>query len=505
MKIKGLLKRSSRQSKGYLVLASGTAVSFVGKSIGRGLTMAGQVVLARWLGPELFGVYAIAWTLLRVLGLVTPLGLDLAVIRFGTIFVHEAPARFKGVVRNAWMWAMGAGLVCAGLLFVLAPAIARFYGEPVLVPVLRWFAPAFLFWAGMRIAVSGTMVTKQMGYAVLVEELIWPGLNLLFLIALVGLGYGVVGTAVAVVISLAVAFVVGTIFMLRMFPVLRVREFTAVANVHEMIAFSLPAILAFATGVYLYWVDRLMIGYWLPVEDVGIYQAVGQFSFIFATILASLNAVMMPIIAEHLEQSETKALERFFRVATKWGLYLSLPFFLAICLEPALLIEVVFGEAYVAGTAVMLILITTQLINVSTGAVNHLLILGGQQRLWFKLSLTALAVNIGLNLVLLPVWGMEGAAWATAVSITGLFGTGLWFTRRKLGLWPYDRRYLKGVVAAVGTWVGLLIWQAVSPLAPIPYLLLTFLLSGGLFLGILWGLGFDEEEKALFSFLPFSN
>jgi hypothetical protein len=73
-----------------------------------------------------------------------------------------------------------------------------------------------------------------------------------------------------------------------------------------------------------------------------------------------------------------------------------------------------------------------------------------------------------------------------------------------LGLWPYDRRYLKGGIAAVGTWIGLLIWQAVCPLAPIPYLLLTFLLSGGLFLAILWGLGLDEEEKALFSLLPFS-
>ncbi len=504
MKITELLKRNAKQPNGYSVLAAGTAVSFGGKLVGRGLNMALQLILARWLGPQLFGIYAIAWTLLRVLGLITPLGLDLAIIRFGAAFVEEEPAQFKGLVRQSWLFALLAGGIVSFALFLLAPWIANLYGEPALGSLLRWFAPAFLFLAGMRIVVSVTKVKQEMGYAVLIEELLWPGLNLLLVVALLRAGMGVTGSAVAIVLSLAVAFVLGSLWLLRLFPVLTDRQVTAVTDSKALLSYSIPAILAFATGIYLYWVDRLMIGLWRPTEDVGIYQAVGQFGFIFAIILASLNSVMMPMIATHLHNNQMAALGQLFRAATKWGLYLSLPLFLVIWLEAPLLIATIFGDAYVGGTTVLRILIGTQLINVSTGAVNHLLISAGYQRVWLRLSLLALLFNISLNVLLLPRFGLEGAAWATAVSITALVAAGIWQTKKRLHLWPYSWHYGKGILAAGVTLLGLYGWQQWVSLPAIPYLLLMFLFSGGLFVGILLLLGLDEEDKTLLSSLPFS-
>ena len=497
MKITEKLKRTSSQPQDYSTLISGATVSFIGKLIGRGLNIILMVTLAKWLGPELFGVYAITWTLLRVLGLITPLGLNLAVIRFGTEFVHNEPVRFKGVVKQSWLIAILAGGIFSILFYMVTPFITEIYNEPALRSALRWLAPAFLFWAGIRLAVATTKITKRMTFAVLIGDVLRPGIHLLVIFGLIQYGFGLTESVVSLVVSLAVTFMVGLLLTLRLFPILRSPGIKSKSEARSLVSFSIPAILAVATGAYLYWVDRLMMGIWLPARDVGIYQAMGQFSFIFTVILNSLNAVMLPIIAEQLHRNNRSDLNKLFRVAAKWSVYISLPIFLVMFLEPSLLIEVVFGSEYVIGKVVLLILITTQLINVSTGAVNHLLIMSGNQKMWFRLSLIALLVNIGLNVLLLPRLGMEGSAWATAVSITGLFLAGIWQSRQRLGIWPYDKRYLKGLAATGATLVGLLLWRQWIQLPEIPYLILMFIFSGCLFLSILLLLGLDDEDDAL--------
>jgi len=195
--------------------------------------------------------------------------------------------------------------------------------------------------------------------------------------------------------------------------------------------------------------------YYHPAEIAGIYQAASQISILFIIILEGINAIFAPMIADMYVKKEIKGLEELYRISTKWGLYMSIPIFLVICIIPQEFMVAIFGEAYAKGAIPLVILAITQVVNVGTGAVGFLLIMTGHQKRWFLLSLITMSLNLILNAFLVPRIGMIGAALSTAIAVCGLFIAGLIQVRFTLNLWPYDRRFVKGVLAAGITAAGL--------------------------------------------------
>src|SRR5207248_9468602 len=122
-------------------LARGAGVALMGKVAGRGVRLLGDVAMARLLGPINFGLYAIGWTISRIVTLVTPLGLNIGVIRYGARYLKKDPARLKGVILQALWCSVAAGTLTGIALFLLAPWIgADIFQKPGVVPVIRWFA-----------------------------------------------------------------------------------------------------------------------------------------------------------------------------------------------------------------------------------------------------------------------------------------------------------------------------------------------------------------------------
>jgi O-antigen/teichoic acid export membrane protein len=95
--------------------------------------------------------------------------------------------------------------------------------------------------------------------------------------------------------------------------------------------------------------------------------------------------------------------------------------------------------------------------------------MGGEERPWLWLSLAALAGDAVLNVLLIPPFGLAGAAWATTISVGSLFLAGLWLVRRRLQLWPYDRRFVGVAVTAALVFAAGAVLRGVdlSPLAAV--------------------------------------
>jgi O-antigen/teichoic acid export membrane protein len=204
------------------------------------------------------------------------------------------------------------------------------------------------------------------------------------------------------------------------------------------------------------------------------------------------------MIADLYNKNELSRINELYKISTKWGLYVILPFFIVICFIPKDFIVAVFGENYLDGWLPLVILATSQVVNVATGAVGFLLIMTGHQYHWFRISFVTMLTNIVLNIILVPRFGMVGTALATALSLGGLFVIGLIQTKRVLGLWPYDRRYLKGLVSTgFATVLLILINPFISNYPPYAVVLICTVISYGSFwLGLLL-LGIDNEDKEL--------
>ena len=123
------------------ILATGTGFSIIGKLTGRALHAVGQIIMAQFLGPVQFGLYAIGWTLFRIISLIAPMGLDQGVIRFASDTQINQRSQIKSILIQIFKLALISGLLIGIIIFFTAPWLATtFFQKPDLKIVFRWFA-----------------------------------------------------------------------------------------------------------------------------------------------------------------------------------------------------------------------------------------------------------------------------------------------------------------------------------------------------------------------------
>lgn len=173
------------EKKVKLKLAKGVLVNLFGKAFGRGSHVAGQLILARLLGPFFFGLYGIGWNILRISGILFTLGLDSGVVHFGSKYYKKDRERFSAVILGALFAVFLIGSLAGLAIYLFSLEISQFFNKPELRSILRWFSLAFPALAGARVLAASTRVSKDMVFANLIEEVIQPGSSLLF----IGLAY----------------------------------------------------------------------------------------------------------------------------------------------------------------------------------------------------------------------------------------------------------------------------------------------------------------------------
>ncbi|HZL70897.1 MAG TPA: flippase [Planctomycetota bacterium] len=427
-------------------LASGFRLTLFGRVGGRGIQLGAEVLLARVLGPVAFGLYAIGWTALRLGGLIAVLGLDQGVLRYASPHWDGDRALARRILLRSLAWALASGGSFGALLFAAAPWLAgAVFSKPELTPVLRGFAVAFPVFTLLRVAAAGTRVSKRMASSVISEDVGQPLFNVLFAGLVFAAGWRLMGAVAATASSFAVAAALALVQVRTLFP-----EGTSAASaprMREMLAFSVPASLAGIFTLLVTWIDRLVIAYYRPAAEVGVYQAVSQIPALFAAIIASLGSIMIPMIADLHHRGDRDQLQRLYRVSTRWAVYACGPLFLVMGFAPRALLDFLFGAGYSEGAGALVILGAGQMVNAATGVCGALVLMTGGQRRWLAVSVLMFAANLALNLVLVARWGIQGAAAGTAATTAALYLWGLFEARRSLRLWPYDREILRAVVA----------------------------------------------------------
>ena len=161
------------------VLGREAGVSFTGRVTGSLLQIATHIVLSRLLGASQYGLYALGWVIIQVVGLLARLGLDKGVIRYGTEYLNRGDPGLKWVVRFAIIINLAVGSVLGAVIFLLAGWLANgLFGKPELTGTLKLFALWLPVIAGIRVAAVATRISKRMFYSVVTEKLLQPALQL---------------------------------------------------------------------------------------------------------------------------------------------------------------------------------------------------------------------------------------------------------------------------------------------------------------------------------------
>lgn len=481
---------------------TGTGIALFGRVLGRFLFVLGQVIFARFLGPEEFGLYAIGWTLLQMLGTIAPLGLDKAVLRYATQYWKTNAADLKSVIFQSISISLLSGMIFGLLLYLSSPIIAsEIFHNQDLTQVIRGLVPAFVLFTVIRVIAAATRVTQKTHHAVTLEDLLPSSMSLLVFIPLFLLGYGLSAAIGSVVAGYLLSFIVGILTLGRLFPEILMRQPKTSSSLGKLMAFSLPSWLAGAFSLFIIWINRLLIGVYRPESEVGIYQAVSQITQLFPLLTSSLSYIFSPMIADLFHRNKHDELQELYLISTKWGLYMSVPLIIIAIFVPGELLRVVFGKGFGTGASPLVILSLGQLVSIAPGFVGWMMLMTGRQVKWFWVTMITICVSLTVNILLTPKLGLAGAAVATSVGLGMLSIIGLLQVRFDLGFWPYDKRYNKILFACLVSSGIALLTRNWLPDDAILRLVCMAIISIGTFGLYLFLAGFDEEDLLAFRLL----
>ena len=480
-------------------VAKGAEVAIAGRICSTGVKFLTQLALAWFLGAERFGLYALGFTIYQLGELFSGMGLHSGAVRFVAIHYGNGDEhKLKGTLLLSVGLPLVVGAILGLSMFFAADWVSTLvFDKPDLAPSLRVFALALPFGACVTVvafATTGFQITK---YLVYIRELFQPLLNCLLIVFLCLAGWGLVGAALAWLITAVLGVGLVGYCLHQVFPAIYKNEIKATFEMKKLVAFSLPLALGELSWLLLLWTDVLILGYFQPADEVGVYRAAAMTSLLLIIFCNSFGTIFGPVIANLYNQNQHRQMEKLFETVTRWSFSLTLPIFLILCLTGEDLLRI-FGEDFTEGWVPLVILGGGYLMVAATGSVHNMLVMSGHQYLKLRGDIILAISNIGMNILLIPRWGMIGAAVATAISIGGVHILRIFQVYRVLGVQPYSWSYLKVIGAGALAGAGGFLIQQFSTL---PFVVSIMSVGGVIcviYLGCLWKTHHDEGDRMIF-------
>jgi O-antigen/teichoic acid export membrane protein len=389
-------------------------VTFLIRIISAAIAFVSQIILARIMGEHEYGIFVFIWVLVILIGNLSCFGFHSAQIRFLPQFqaVNDVE-RMRGLAMTARIFA----LLSSSAVAILGYAGLHLFGHLV---ESYYVAPLFiaLFILPM-IALGDTMegTARANSWAVVALSptyIIRPVLILLFMLAAVWLGEPQTART-AMVMSLAATYVttVGQFFNINWRLNRRYERGPMQVEFGTWFRVALPIFLIEGFGFLLTNSDTVVAGLFLSPAEVGIYFAASKTMALVQFVFFSVKAASAPRFSALFASGERSELSHFAGQTVRWSFWPSLAVGLAALAAGNLLLSM-FGPGFTAGYSVMVILFLGILTKASIGPGEVLLTMAGQQALCVKLYAVALAANIAFNIILVPLYGIEGAALAAA-------------------------------------------------------------------------------------------
>lgn len=480
-----------------------SSVFFLGTVLAAGAGYPFKIYLARVLGAEDLGLYALGMTMVGFLGIFNALGLPQSAVRFVSMYRATGKIRLlHGFLARSTVLLVLTNLFFAACLLMVGPWVAvHFYHAPALGRYLSVFALIML--SGALNALFGQVLAayKEVSRRTVITTLVATGVTIVLAVGLIALGTGLWGYLVAQVGSAVIVLLMLTSLVWKLTPKEGAYSPDRLARLEpEVISFSLAA---FGVGFLEFLMsqsDKIFLGLYLSARAVGIYAvAAGLVAFV-PIVLQSINQIFAPTIADLHTRGERELLGRIFQILTKWSLGLTAPLAAVIIIFAHPFMRI-FGSEFESGWPILVIGTLGQLVNCGVGSVGYLLLMSGNQRRLFRVQLVMAGVICAMNLLLIPRWGITGAAIAAALSN---ILTNLWYlreVRNALGLQPYNRGYLRLVLPLALTCVALFgVRAALSASSPAWLLIAAGMVVAYLtFAGIVLLCGFDADDHLIAS------
>ena len=391
----------------YLNVRTGTAYLLVAQIVFFISAYAMHIVLGRYLGPVEYGLFGVVLYASTIANTFVASGFPMAVSRH----ISAEPTKAEAVVRRGLQLQLCLVIPISAAIFIAAPWIAHLLGDDTLTPLFRIVAPIVTFLGIFMILIQYHNGKRQYGI-----QSLWLMLSYIVrsgcVIGLAVLGYRVYGAVTGLVVAIGMS---GFLILIARRPEETGEPFPA----STMIRFSAPLFLAaigyaFLVDLDMMFVKKLVSG----AASAGYYTSAKAIANIAPFAFAALAAALYPAVSSAYSSGNMASLKDYIWKANRLLLQVLLPMFIVVSLDSKGILNLIYGEKYLAAAPALCWLMLAFCM-LAIFSIHRSIIIGcGFPTVFSTITLMLLPVCITLQVILIPIYGLVGAAIASALTFS---------------------------------------------------------------------------------------
>lgn len=369
-------------------------------------------ILTKTLSSEQYGIYALIIASISMLVPICTLKLDFALIRF------LAQVKDKKIISKSFISVIGIAslivLIISIIILLFSKTIAiKMFGDINVEHLIKMSIPlVFLTVVNQTMSEYFRAFQKMKNYTVF--QLIRSLGEIIFTSIFVLSGFGLFGAILSLLVVRISATTVGILWIKPEINITR----PSFSSIKPYFPFALP-LLPVALGHILINIgDRYVIGYFMGSSSVGIYSASYSIGLLLSFFYAPIPIVLFPTITKLFENKEYDKLKTHLQYSLKFFLMLAIPSLLGLLILSRSLLQTLTTPEYVQGYMIVPIIALSVIFYNISDLNNQIIILFKKTKISAIINIVSAIINIAMNVILIPIYGVIGAAISTLISFT---------------------------------------------------------------------------------------
>jgi O-antigen/teichoic acid export membrane protein len=441
------------------------------------------IYFAHMLGPTILGVFFLFLAFYNIFDLLGDGGFGGAAVK------RISEGRDQNSYFSAFI-ALRLLLLCVTIIALII--FTRYFTIFPTPEVTSWFILALIVGTILSVFYTGNYGRGQIGI-IQVSNLLNTITKILVQVGAVFLGFGLGGLIGGFIVGMVGACLINFRYIQLGFTDFNMN------HIKNLFSFSLWGFIASGGALIYTNTDTILIGYFMSAADVGIYRVAFQLAGAAAFILGSFSTVLYPKISEWHTKGNLQMIEKTVSRAIMYSLVLAIPVTAGALFFSDKLMYFCYGESFESGSVTLIVLCLVQIATIFMTLETMCLSAMDMPHLSFRVTGISAILNIVLNIVLIPRYGIVGAAVATLFTLTvnALYANALLRSFIRISL---EKKLLYNIFFASFLMSGfLLVYVLVIPVSTLFRLLLGIMLGGTLYSIILVSIdhGIRTEIKTI--------
>ncbi len=417
------------------------------------------IILARFAPPSIVGTFYLALGILGIFEIFADLGLRSSLSRYVPFFIgKDEKIKLAMLIKIIYTAVIIVSCCVTIFVFFASDLVAGYFGDNTadLAIALKLLAPYLI--VSMLLSTNTTLLSalKDIRRA----NLFYVFQNFIKLLATVLLFFFLGVTIFSITVGFLISFIFAAIISI-FYAIPHIKKFLGYSDNSkisfvpffvEIFSFGLMLTLVSSLSVLISNIDRIMIGYFIGGEAVAVYTIAATFATIVMIIPSSFTAMFFPLVTELLGKEKKPEARSICNTSVRWSVFAGIPLAIVLIIFSSSLLRMFYGDAYAIGGNVLTLFALGLLIRSFTFV--HSFVLAGLRlvKLELKIGILTLFVNLVLNWFLIPLWGIEGAGVASAISLIFASLCLIYYTKKVIGFaFPVDslKAFFAGALALV--------------------------------------------------------